>query len=300
MARRVSVLTAVLAALVLVPTAPARAVGPDGHEGSVFVVSGDVVIHRGETAGSVFIVHGDARIAGRVNGDVTVLSGDVLVSGTIDGDLFTASGLARLRSSAEVTGDVSYGDTHPDVAGSARVRGDVKREGLPDLDVALAWALGIVVWLAVGISAAALGCLLLLIAPGAAAALEATSRGRVGPLIAIGIAALIVLPVGAGIAAITFVGLPLAFVALLAALPIFVVAYLGSAWALGRRVIKPQRNRYLAFLAGLAILRLLELIPIVGPLFDLAAVIFGLGLLCAAIGAARKTEGPEPTQTLGS
>ena len=102
---------------------------------------------------------------------------------------------------------------------------------------------------------AVLGVLLLLIAPRAAEAIEARSRERLGPLIAIGIAVAIALPVAAAIAAVTLVGLPLAFVIFLALLPLVAVAYCVSAWVLGRRMVKTPRNRILAFLAGLAILR---------------------------------------------
>jgi hypothetical protein len=296
-AKRVSVLTVLLAILTLAPAGPAGAAGPRGDEGAIVVVSGDVVVQRGETADSVFVVDGDVRIAGRVDGGVIVLSGDAVVAGTIEGDLFTASGVARLLPRAEVTGDVRYGDEHPDIAPDARVRGDVEKESWPDLGGALIWVAGFLVWLAISISAAVLGALLLLIAPRAADAIEARSRQRVGPLIAIGVTVLIVLPVAAGIAAITLVGLPLALVVVLALLPVGVLAYLASAWVLGRRIFKAPRDRILTFLAGLAILRLLALIPVFGLLVGLAATIFGLGLIGASIGAARAPAASGPAHT---
>ncbi len=102
------------------------------------------------------------------------------------------------------------------------------------------------------------------------------------------------------LAAVTLVGLPLAIGLGLALLPIGAVAYVASAWALGRVIVKPPRSRYLSFLAGLAILRLLALIPVLGFLVGLAAVVFGLGLLGAAIGAAREPRAPAAAQTPGS
>jgi hypothetical protein len=300
-ARRAFLLAALLAGLALAfPTAPAGAVGRSGgDEGEVVVIAGDVAVHRGQTVDGVFVIHGDVRIAGRVDGSVTVLSGDAVVSGTIRGDLFTASGTAHLLPTARVTGDVRYADNHPNVSTDARVLGDVEKQTWPDLGGAIAWVAGFAVWLAITISAAALGALLLLAAPRAADAVEARSRGRRGPLIATGIAAAIALPAGAALAAVTLVGIPLAFLVLLALLPIGVLGYLASAWALGRRVVKPPRRRTLSFLAGLAILRLLALVPVLGLLVGLAAAVYGLGLLCAAIGEAR-TPQAEPPQTLGT
>jgi hypothetical protein len=108
-----------------------------------------------------------------------------------------------------------------------------------------------------------------------------------------------VLPIAAVIAAITLVGLPLAFAIGLSLLPLGAVAYLASAYALGRRLLKPPRQRLLALLAGLAILRVAALVPFLGALVGLAALVFGLGLIGAAIGAAREPD-RLPAQTPGS
>ncbi len=205
-------------------------------------------------------------------------------------DLVTISGTARLLPRAKSTATSATATSIPIVAGSARVRGDVTKENwLDSLD--LLPFVGIsayFVWLAIGISMAILGSLLLLIAPRAADAIEARSRERVGPLIAIGIAIGDRAAGRRGHRRDHLVGLPLAFVILLALLPLGAVAYCASAWVLGRRIVRPPRNRILAFLAGLAILRVLALVPILGFLVGIAAAVFGLGLIGAAIGAARE------------
>ena len=268
-------------------------------ESAIVVISGDVTVARGQTVDGVYIASGDARIAGEVAGDVIVLSGDVLVSGRIDGDLFTAGGEARLLPSAEVTGDVGYGDERPRVALDARVRGDVRKQGWPDAGGVVAGIGQFAIWLAITLSLLVFGALLLLIAPRAADALEARSRERLGPTIAIGIAVAIVLPVLAFIAAITLVGLPLAIGIGLLLAPLGTVAYLVSAYALGRRMVEAPRHRMLSFLAGLGALRVAAYVPILGTVVGIAALLFGLGLLGAAIGAARDPD-PDPARTPGS
>lgn len=283
-----------LGALALPAAAPAARTS-DHEDDAIVVISGDVTVPRGETVEGVFVASGDVRVAGRVDGDVVLFSGDALVSGRIEGDLVTFGGRARLLPSAYVTGDVSYGDERPLVAGDAIVRGDVTEADWPDGGDLVPFIGFFVIWLAVGVSAAILGVLLLLIAPRVADALAARSRERVGPVIAIGVAVAIALPVAAGIAAITLVGLPLALAIGLALLPLAALAYVASAYALGRAVLKPPRNRIWSFLAGLAILRAAALIPILGFVVGLAAAVFGLGLLGAAIGAAR--EQPQPDRS---
>jgi hypothetical protein len=273
------------------PAVP-RAVGAhEGERDAIVVVVGDVAVARGETAGGVYLASGDARIAGEVDGDVIVLDGDVLLSGRVDGDLFVADGTARLLPSAEVTGNVEYGDQHPRIALDARVRGDVTSQDWPNLGGAVAWIGGFLAWLAVSLSLLALGALLLLIAPRAADALEAQSHRRLGPTIAIGIAILIVLPVLALIAAVTVVGIPLAIGIGVALLPLGATAYVASAHALGRRMVPAPRHRMLSLLAGLGALRLAALVPFFGLAVGGAALILGLGLIGAAIGAARESEG---------
>jgi cytoskeletal protein CcmA (bactofilin family) len=290
-----------LGALALPATAGAGARSDPGD--AVVMISGDVTVPRGETVDGVVVASGDVRIAGRSDGDVVVFSGDALVSGRIDGDLVVASGQARLLPSAFVSGDVNYGDERPIVSGRAIVRGEVTEKNWGDSIDFLPFALGIGFWLLMSGSAVLLGCLLLLIAPRAADAIYERSRERIGPLIAIGIAVTICLPLAAVVAAVTVVGIPLGFAILLALLPLAAVAYVTAAWALGRRIVKEPRNRFLSFLAGLGILRLLALVPILGGFAGIAAVVFGFGLIGAAIGAARgepRPSAPAPARTPGS
>jgi hypothetical protein len=292
--RRLSLAAALLAIAALATPAVAGAAGAGEHSGdAIVVISGDVTVERGETVEGVYVASGDARIGGDVDGDVVVLSGDVLLAGRIDGDLFTADGTARLLPSAEVTGDVEYGDEHPQIAIAARVRGEVTTQDWPDLGGAVAWVGGFLVWLAVSLSLLALGALLLLIAPRAADSLEAQSRRRLGPTVAIGIAILIVLPVLVLLAAVTLVGIPLAIGLGLALLPLGATAYLVSAYALGRRMVPAPRGRMLSLLAGLGALRLAALVPLLGLAVGAAALILGLGLIGAAIGAARSSPDPD-------
>ncbi|HEX3239958.1 MAG TPA: polymer-forming cytoskeletal protein [Solirubrobacterales bacterium] len=300
MLKRLPVLASLLALLALLTVpAVALATGVEGEheEDAIVVVSGDVTVPRGETVDGVYVASGDVRIDGHVDGDVAVLSGDVLVRGRIDGDLFTASGTAHLLRGAVVGGDVKYGDKHPNLSLDARVGGDVEKEEWPDVGGLLPWIGGFLIWLAITVSLAILGVLLILVAPRAADALYARSRERVGPTIAIGIAIAIALPVGAALAAITILGLPLALGLGLALLPLWAVAYAVSAWALGRRLLGAPRDRMLAFLAGLAILRVAALVPFLGFLIALAAVVLGLGLIGAAIGAARDPQRPDPLRS---
>ena len=298
--RRVWPLVFLITVCVLaLPGAAAAVEGGGDEQDAIVVISGDVTVPRGETVDAIVVADGDVRLAGRVDGDVILFAGDATISGRIDGDLVTFGGQARLLPSAYVAGDVNYGDERPIVSGDAIVRGDVTQEDWDDSLDLLPFIGAFALWLGITISMTILGVLLLLIAPRAADAISARSRERVGIVIAIGIAVFICLPLAAGLAAVTLVGLPLALVIGLALLPVAALAYVAAAYALGRRIVSPPRSRVWAFLAGLAILRVAALVPFLGFLVGLAAVVFGLGLIAAAIGAAREPEAA-PAQSPGN
>ena len=298
--RRVSSLVVLIAlAALALPALAAAADTSNNEEDAIVVVSGDVSVPRGESVDGIYIASGDLRLAGRVDGDVVLFAGDATVSGRIDGDLVTFGGQARLLPRAYVGGDVTYGDERPVVSDAAIVRGEVSEEDWGDSADFLPFVGAFVFWVGMSISMAILGVLLLLIAPRAADALSVRSRERVGPVIAIGVAIGICLPLAAAIALVTLVGIPLAVVIGLALLPIAALAYVTSAYALGRRMVGEPRSRFWAFLAGLAVLRALALSPFLGFLGGLAAVFFALGLLGAAMGAARDPE-PAPAPSPGS
>lgn len=277
---------ALLALLLFAVPAAAAPLGGDGED-AIVVISGDVAVEPGETVEDVVVIDGDVRIAGRVDGDVILVAGDALISGRIDGDLVTVAGRGQLLPRARIDGDLIYGEEEPRLAPGALVAGEIDEKGWDDSLGLLSIIGAFVLWLAVTVSTAVLGILLVLLAPRAADATMAQAESRFWTAVAIGAGIFVGLPLLAFVASITLVGLPLAIGLTLALLPLAALGYVAAAWVLGRLIVKPPRDRILAFLAGLAILRAVALIPVLGLLAWLAAVIVGLGLIGAAIIAAR-------------
>jgi hypothetical protein len=272
---------------VLVVPQAAAAADPDDQ----IVISGDVNVPRGQTVGDVVVADGRITVAGRVDGDVVAFSGPVRVAGTVDGSITAFADRVTLLPGARVSGDVLYGDERPVISPSATVDGEIRDEGWSDLGGfpwgfvgALAW------WLAVSISTLALGFAALALAPRAADALVATARERLGLSVAVGAGLFIALPVVAVMALVTLVGLPLGLGLLLALIPLAGLAYVTTAYLVGRRLVKPTVSSFVAFLAGWGVLRALALVPVVGILVWLAAVVTGLGVLLVALWQSRDTE----------
>jgi hypothetical protein len=244
----------------------------------------------------VVVADGDVTVAarGEVSGDLVVVSGKVRILGTVKGDAVSIADRAVLGRRASVEGDLLYADKKPTVPRGASVGGDVKRLDVDKATGAVGPAAGAAIWLAVSVSAFLLGLLLLWLFPRAAAAVFEVAGERTGAAVGFGLLAFFLLPILGFILLVTVIGLPLGLLLLLALMPIYAIAYTTSAWALGRRILGPDRNRVLAFLVGLVILRVLALVPILGGIVWFAAAVFGLGLLILAAGRGRRGRPAEP------
>ncbi|MEA2297246.1 MAG: hypothetical protein QOF77_182 [Solirubrobacteraceae bacterium] len=273
-------LPALVLLMMLLP-AGAQAAGPQDR----YVVSGDVLVAKGETVGDLVVLDGNIVVRGAVRGDIVAINGDVTLRGTVSGDLVTIGKRATLGRRARVGGDVKWVQDRPVLAPGAVVSGKVKRFdagsfGTPGIEVAIGF------WVIVTISFLLGGLLLLLLAPGLFEGVVRSARASRGGAIIAGILLFILLPILAVVLLVTVVGTPLGIGLLLALGPIYAIAYIASAMVLGRRVVKTG-GRAAAFLAGLVILRVIALIPFLGGLITLLATIFGLGVLFVALRHAR-------------
>ena len=284
-----------IALFLLVAVVPAgTAVAADGGAEERIVVNGPVRVAKGDTAGDVVVFDGPVTVSGTVRGDLVVVSGRVTIRGRVTGDVFTVADRARLTSGARVGGDLGYVAERPVVARGARVGGDVKRLDPEKIGAPLGAGVALGLWLAVTVSTLVLGLLLLWLGPRAADAAHEAARTRVGGSIGWGLLLFFGIPILAVLALVTIVGIPLGVGLLLALMPLYAVAYTSSAWLLGRRLIAPPRSRVVSFLAGLAIFRLLALIPFVSGLVWFVATVFGLGALIVAARRARSGGLPAP------
>jgi hypothetical protein len=279
-------MSALLAVAAVVLFSPATATAAE-DEDAIVVVNGAVTVERGQVVKGVFVANGDVEVAGTVTGDAFVASGDVLITGQVEGDVVALTGLARVGPRATIGGDLIYADEEPEVSPAATVGGEVRKENWDGFFSALPLIGAVALWVGISVSALVLGVFAVMVAPRAADAISEQARTRLGLCLVYGLAVFIGVPLAIVLASATLIGLPLGLALLLSLLPLAAIAYVSSAWALGRSLVK-DRGRVVAFLAGLAILRALAILPLLGALIGLAAVIAGLGLLVGAIGAHRR------------
>jgi hypothetical protein len=271
---------------------PALAQDDDGDTGieDLIVLTGRLVVPEAETVATAVVFNGDATIDGTVTEALIVVNGRAEISGTVGEDVVVFNGRAVVRTGADVGGDV-VSRAAPVIEDGATVGGDVRgiatRFDIEDLGVAgrIAW------WIGYSVSTLLLGLLLLLFAPALDPAITDVVRRRFGAAVGIGAAVFFLVPIAAVILMVVIVAIPLGLFVLLGLALLYTIGYVTGAHALGRLLVKPPGSRFAAFLAGLGILRLVALVPIVGGLAWLLASIVGLGLLTVA---ARRT----PSETL--
>jgi cytoskeletal protein CcmA (bactofilin family) len=271
----------VLTSLALASPAVAQDAAADRRDDDHVVLTGGLVVPEGETVGTVVVFNGPVVIEGTVTESVVVFNGRTEISGTVDEDVVVFNGRVLIRSGAEVGGNVSSRED-PEIEEGATVRGKVEsianRVDFENLGFAgrIAW------WIGYSVSTLILGLLLLMFAPRFDVAIADVVRSRMGAAFGFGAAAFFLVPIVAVILLVTIVGIPLGLFVLLALALLYTLGYVAGAHALGRLLVKPPRSRFLAYLAGLGILRLVALVPFLGGLVWLVASIFGLGALVVA------------------
>jgi hypothetical protein len=253
------------------------------------VLNGRLIVPEGQTVDTAVIFNGPLTVDGIVTETVVVLNGDAVISGSVGEDVVVFNGSVLVRSGARIGGDLITQQT-PRVEQGATIAGsrqrvatkfDAERLGLASR---MAW------WIAYSVSTLILGLLLLLFAPGMDRAIVDAVRNRTGASIGFGVGVFFLVPIAAVIFLVLIVAIPLGLFLLLALALLYTIGFVASAHALGRLILKPPSSRFVAFLIGWGILRVLALVPVLGGLLWLAAAILGLGALAVAARRASSLE----------
>ena len=282
----------------------------DENDDFTLRVNGDVTIEEGETVNSVVVIDGDLTVEGEVTGFALVIEGDAIVSGTVDGDLTVISGDIELASTAVVD---NLNSIRGDIirASGATVTGDINER---DSFRFLWWAAGlfsVLLWIGMTVTMIVAALLFALFGGRQLGAAARSMTGQLVNTIAGGVFLWVAVPIIAGLAMATIIGIPLGIGVFLFLLP--ALGFLGylvagtrlGMWllSLGRR--EPGERPFLAAALGTLGLQLLILIPFLGILIAVVAGLWGAGALAFRLyrSAGGKgfegSESPAPAQSAG-
>jgi hypothetical protein len=271
-----------VAALVLAIPVAASAQSSTRDPDAQIVVNGHLDVPAGQTDSTAVLFNGDADIAGTLTGALVVFNGDVTVSGTVRKDVVVFNGEVSIEQGATVGGDVVSRQT-PTIADGANVDGNVRSISGAYNVAEYGWASRFAWWLGYTVSMLVLGLVMLALAPRIDGAITYRAVPRVGASFGFGALIFFLLPIASVLLIATIVGIPLGLFLMLALAFIYSIAYVGGAHAIGRRIVKPPRGRFAAFLIGLGIVRVLALIPVLGGIAWFVTTLYGLGVLFVAM-----------------
>jgi len=264
------------------------------------VMNGRLLVPEGDTVDAAVLFHGSATIDGTVTGSVVVFDGPTEISGHVQDDVVVFNGDVTVRSGAQIDGDLVTSQT-PTVEPGATVGGQQQRISTRFDAAAFGVASRIAWWLGYTVSTLVLGLLLLSFAPGLDTAIVRSVRERMGASIGFGALVFFVLPIVAVLFLVIVVAFPLGLLLLLALGLLYTVGYVAGAHAVGRLLVKAPTSRFVAFLVGWGILRVIALVPVLGGLAWTLLSIFGLGVLWVAsrrtAAAPMQTPAVPPTPT---
>ncbi|MBI3611210.1 MAG: hypothetical protein HY204_11000 [Nitrospirae bacterium] len=238
--------------------------------------------------GGLVAAGGSIGLAAPVGKDAKVAAGTVTVSGLIHENLDLAAGEIRLTSRAAVNGDLSYWSKKAaSIDPAAKVGGVITQKTMPEfpgpragtlLGVLLGFLL--LAKLISFVSTLILGLLFIYLFPRYTQSTVSTLQKSPWASLGIGFVALVVIPVTAGILAITVLGIPLALmVTALYLIAIYLARVFAILWAgsaLFERLGRPVREVW-ALVIGLMLYFFLTLIPFLGGFISLLVILFGLG-----------------------
>ena len=260
--------------------------GPVEHD--IVVTGGMIDISSGATIGrDLLVAGGTATVSAPVTRRVQMSSGSLTLKNHVGGDV--RGRVDRLKlDGAQIGGNLDYTSNNAvELVNGARVAGTTTRHMPTDANSARNGFLG---WLRELIGLFALGLLMIFLLPGLSARAIDTLRALPWPSLGIGAAILVITPLVALI--IFIIGLLIGgwwLGVLLVPIWILVLAvgYVVSGFLLGRLLFAQLGwggyHDALALLGGLFVLTILGLIPILGGLVGLAAVVMGAGALALTV-----------------
>jgi len=260
--------------------------GPVEHD--IVVTGGMIDISSGATIGrDLLVAGGTATVSAPVTRRVQMSSGSLTLKNHVGGDVRGRVDHLKLDG-AQIGGNLDYTSNNAvELVNGARVAGTTTRHTPTDANSARNGFLG---WLRELIGLFALGLLMIFLLPGVSARAIDTLRALPWPSLGIGAAILVITPLVALI--IFIIGLLIGgwwLGVLLVPIWILVLAigYVVSGFLLGRLLFAQLGwggyHDALALLGGLFVLTILGLIPILGGLVGLAAVVLGAGALALAV-----------------
>ncbi len=250
--------------------------------------------------GNARLFAGTVTIDAPIAGSLVATTGTLALNGTVTGDAQLVVGTMTFGPNAKINGRLKYSAANPTVIPASvidpsrvtyqqlasREVTEKARDTVRDTVPAVWWTAGGAI-LAFAVSIAfllAFSAALLAFMPERMERLKAEAVGAPVRTMTLGVLGLSMLVGLVPVSAVTLIGIPLIPIAALAAIMFWVLGYIVGAYALATRMLegfsqqpRSTGTKLLALVFGFIILALINFIPVIGWLINLAVVFLGLG-----------------------
>ncbi|MFW6149335.1 MAG: hypothetical protein ACOC6D_05725 [Atribacterota bacterium] len=263
-------------------------------------IVGNTLILNGKIGKYLLLAGRDFRMdsSAEVGGDVLFGARSAHLDGLIKGDVRSGHEWLTVSSTATIQGKLVYTSRREaNIESGARIRGALSRLVPQEKEFKYGFNIW---WLIISFFMSLLvGIVLILLAPERVKKVTDSIRRRPWASLGWGTVLLIVTPIAALIVCVTIIGIPLGLITLILYLiaiyitQIIIGLFIGK-WIIGNFGQVETKAALIGALAlGLAIFRLLRLIPYLGFIMGLAAVLFGLGAILISLRKSAKQQETE-------
>lgn len=258
---------------------------PPEKQRDVEVWGKNLRIGKDEVVHDVTVMGGTVEIEGRVTGDLAVVGGqaNLLKGAHVEGDASATGGLIRIEDGARIDGDLGVVGGSIEGAENAKVGGSVKLDPAEGESRA-SWGERAVHKISEAIRTASfffvIGALTIALGGVRAESVRAEVAARPMRSAAMGLVGILGAALLLVVAALTIIGIPVAFVGALGLVVALFAGITSALTVLGAAVARHKtENPYIHLAAGCVLFLLAGLLPVVGGLLQLGVVLAGIGAI---------------------
>ena len=263
--------------------------------GNARLAGGHVEItKRGQVSGKTTLVGGRVTVLGNVGRHLVVFGEHVTLDGEVAGNVTIASRALSIGPNARISGKLTYrGSVPAQIDPAAVITGginylsfDFEGETYQPVARVVAW-IGVIAF-TVGLFL--IGLLAIVLAPESTAHMSKLGRARPISSLALGLVTILCVPIAVVLLMLTIVGIPFAFMLLLAWPMILIFGYLAGVMAVSDAIAGPSasaKGRRIFLLAmGLGVMLLFARVPFAGWFIGMLLLVMGVGAMALnAMGA---------------
>ena len=263
--------------------------------GNARLAGGHVEItRRGQVLGKTTLVGGRVTVLGKAGHQLAVFGEHVTLDGEVAGNVTIASRALSIGPNARVSGKLTYrGSVPAQIDPAAVITGGIDYLSFDFEDETYQPVARVVAWVGViafTVGLFLIGMLVIIVAPELTAHMSKLVRVRAISSFAMGLATILCVPIAIVLLMLTIVGIPFAFMLLLAWPIILIFGYLAGVMAVSDAIAGQSagaKGRRIFLLAmGLGVMLLFARVPFAGWFIGMLLLVMGVGAMALdAMGA---------------